>query len=111
MFLPENPGAPGGLPWSLAAPPVIDNRTQTKLPKTLAPRWEKFGFFSSNAGFPGFCGCFGNKTKPRKTRGKSLQEYLNPTPVLPDSPFKNGNPNREIAKGQEKEAKRGNKKN
>ena len=106
MFLPENPGAPGGLPWSLAAPPVIDNRTQTKLPKTLAPRWGKFGFFSSNAGFPGFCGCFGNKTKPRKTRVKSLQEYLNPTPVLPDSPFikQEMSAVRQGNKGQEKES-------
>ena len=46
------------------------------------------------------------RRKIENVAGKSLSlpEYLNPTPVLPDSPFKNGNPNREIRAKKRKQS-------
>lgn len=69
MFLPENPGAPGGLPWSLAAPPVIDNRTQTKVPKILPPDGKILGFSRQTPVFPGFAGVLETRQNPGKQGG------------------------------------------
>ena len=97
MFLPENPGAPGGLPWSLAAPPVIDNRTQTKVPKILPPDGKILGFSRQTPVFPGFAGVLETRQNPGKQGVNHYKNTLTPLrfSVLPDSPFiKTGNSNR-----------------
>ena len=97
MFLPENPGAPGGLPWSLAAPPVIDNRTQTKVPKILPPGGKILGFSRQTPVFPGFAGVLETRQNPGKQGVNHYKNTLTPLrfSVLPDSPFiKTGNSNR-----------------